>query len=57
MDGSSVRNRGFLFAAVAILVALWFLKMAFRLAGTALYIVVIVLVVLAVLTYVTGRKR
>ena len=53
----SARNRGIFIALVALLIAVWFLKMAFRLAGAALQIVVVVIVVLAVLGYVTSRKR
>ena len=57
MDASSFRNRGVLFALVALLLAVWFLRVAFRLAGAALQIVLIVVVVMGVLWYVTSRKR
>jgi hypothetical protein len=57
MDLRRLRNRGFFFAALALLAAVWILRVAFRLAGTALHIVLLAVIVLLALGWATRKNR
>jgi hypothetical protein len=51
----SIRNRGIFFGLVALLIAFWFLRMAFRLTGAALRIILIVAVIFLALAWVSSK--
>lgn len=57
MDWRRIRNRGFFFAALALLAAVWVLRVAFRLAGTALHIALLAVIVFLALSWVTRKNK
>ena len=54
-DLRAIRNRGLFAVLVIALLAVWMLRVAFKLTGVALYLVVIVIAVLFLLSWI-GRK-
>ena len=57
MDLHALRTRGFFFVLLALLAAVWILRVAFRLAGTALHIVLLAVVVLLALGWLSRKNR
>ncbi len=55
IDIRSIRSRGIFFGLVALLVALWFLRMAFKLTGAALKIIVIVALIFFALAWISSK--
>lgn len=55
IDIRAIRSRGIFFGLVALLVALWFLRMAFKLTGAALRIFLIVAVVFLALAWISSK--
>lgn len=56
-DLRAVRNRGIFALVVIALIAVWFLRLAFRLTGAALALIGVAIVILLALGWITSAAR